>query len=220
MVPLTTDIHIENGSSIADVTVHYEGGRVESYSVKDMDFLTAFQKCYKPDASILGQMPDGYVDALYVNDENFKVCIEVPAGIRNITYYGDVFFVPFPALLFRLTVREGKVVASKVVAELNGSCYCYPFGNVYTDGRICWGSTVLPPITCLQDVNQIIQLFFGSETNNDLYSAGRNVANKKQYVNQRGLFEFLEKKRKFPKQDLIPIYPMRKSEFIKEMMTD
>jgi len=220
MEPLTTDIHIEKGSSYADVTVHYEGGRVESYSVKDVDVVEVFNVCYKPDASRLGQLPDGYVDALYVDSENFKVCIEVPAGIRNITYYGDVFFIPFPALLFRLTVSKGKIVSSKVVAELNGYCYCYPFGNVYTDGRICWGSTALPKITCLSDVNQVIQLFFGSETNNDLYSAGRNVPNKKQYVNQRGLFEFLEKKLKFPKRDLIPTFPWRKSEFINQMMTD
>ena len=58
--------------------------------------------------------------------------------------------------------------ASGMIGPASRLCY-YPFGNVYDNGKICWGNTVFPKMTSIKDAEKLIQAFFDAETNNDLY---------------------------------------------------
>lgn len=54
----------------------------------------------------------------------------------------------------------------------SGAVGPYPSPNVYVDGRICWGTVrdTKPPMTFPRDCDKVLNIFFGSEFNNDLWN--------------------------------------------------
>lgn len=76
-------------------------------------------------------------------------------------------------------------------------CY-YPFGNVYDNGKICWGNTVFPKMTSIKDAEKLIQAFFDAETNNDLYQ--NRIAEHPEFKEQSGLLETLKEMEVFPQK--------------------
>lgn len=134
---------------------------------------------------------------------------------RRVMYYQTTenpYLFEFPALIFYMETRKDKVDASairifavkeKSLNEIGSDTklYHYPFGNVYTEGRICWGSTQLPEVQSFNDFKKIILTFFGGVTNDDLFSRTGKVC--KEIACQRELLEFLVKEDKFPKQLLV-----------------
>ncbi len=154
----------------------------------------------------IGHIPDGLVD-FSIGDRagHFKAVFMVPAGIRMLPYYGEVFTVPFPETVFFLSTQSGRVVESKVFSKKGSRLYHYPFGNVYSDGRICWGGTSLPSVQAISDMKKIPALFYGGDTNNDLYQVGTNVIRKDIFTHQRGLIHALKDLQEFPTEWLVPI---------------
>lgn len=154
----------------------------------------------------VGKLPHGLLDfAIGDVPGTFKAILKVPAGIRSLQYHSEPFMVPFPETVFLLTSVSGRLVFSQVFASENGNVYHYPFGNVYPDGKICWGRNSLPEIRSLLDMQKIPILFYGSDTNDDLYTAGRSVIKRSEFAHQRGLIKNLEKETEFPSQWLVPI---------------
>ena len=74
--------------------------------------------------------------------------ITVSAHLGVIYLFGVPKQVVFPDLAFLFKVREGMVSASfcfalkrdesGMIGPASRLCY-YPFGNVYDNGKICWG---------------------------------------------------------------------------------
>lgn len=201
-------ITLTEDSSQVHSVLYYENGRQEEMYVEVYKFVEALANSYEPQLSPLGAIPNGYIDAAVGNNANtYRICLSVPAGIRCLSYYDDDYFIPFPECVFFLSYKNGiKEGDSYVFARIGSSdiLYRYPFANVYDTGVICWGSTVLPEVTCMKDAINHIELFFGSKTNNDLYRAGSSVVFKEEFINQRGLFEFLKTKQFFPEELLVP----------------
>lgn len=59
----------------------------------------------------------------------------------------------------------------KPITEQSQSLYHFPLGNVYTDGRICWGSRrskKLPTSITLANIGAFVDAFFSSTFNTDL----------------------------------------------------
>ena len=81
--------------------------------------------------------------------------------------------------------------------------YHYPYGNVYRDGRICWGSNSLPQISSLADFERVINLFFGAKTNNDLYEPPKVKHEEHEYApSQLELISLMEREDEFPEKFL------------------
>lgn len=154
----------------------------------------------------IGPIPDGLVDFSIGDRAGYiKAVFSVPAGVRMLPYYGEIFTVPFPETVFFLSTQSGRIVESKVFAKKGNLLYHYPFGNVYSDGRICWGGTSLPSVQAIADLKKIPALFYGGDTNNDLYTVGTNVIRKEIFVHQRGLIHALKELQEFPAEWLVPI---------------
>lgn len=161
----------------------------------------------------------------YEQTEGFYLGSESQNGSRRAIFYLPAerrvmryqttetpYVFEFPGLVFYMETRKNKVdvsamrifaVKEKTLAEIGSDTklYHYPFGNVYSDGRICWGSTQMPMIESFNDLKKIILTFFGSVTNDDLFHKNEKI--KKEIACQRELLEFLVKEDEFPNELLV-----------------
>ena len=157
----------------------------------------------------IGQIPNGFYDGVLIQnkEQSFDVIITVSAHLGVIYLFGVPKQVVFPDLAFLFKVREGMVSASfcfalkwdesGMIGPASRLCY-YPFGNVYDNGKICWGNTVFPKMTSIKDAEKLIQAFFDAETNNDLYQ--NRIAERPEFKEQSGLLETLKEMEVFPQK--------------------
>jgi len=153
----------------------------------------------------LGTLPFGYVDCLYGGPGNYKIAVLYPEKARGVKYYKDTYRVPYPNVLFIFDVKGGvlhshyafAVKDAEITAET--VLYKYPFGNVGVGGSMCFGTIKRPNMTLMSSVDEVCQLFFNGETNDDLYTPEKTTKQLKQYE----LYKFLEGKKKFPYSILI-----------------
>lgn len=170
----------------------------DTYKTADYDYETPL-------------LPKGTVGFKADHDlSKFAAAILVCAERRRIVYFNDVFEVPHPDLIFFFKVKNRKVLDSRVFAvkseliEKDAELCCFPFGNVYSDGTICWGSNTLPDIDKPLKLEQLPYLFFDSPYNGDLYRGEKPF---RMYLKE------LEKMPVFPAETLRPYARFR--EFFK-----
>lgn len=178
------------------------------------DFLNMINESYISQGMIhLGKLPRGYYDGrIDVNENGFECLVVVPEGIKPIIYYDKVYTIPFPSLLFFFRIQSGILKYSNVYAlkkdnvDDNDYVYHYPFGNVHSDGSICWGSNTVNGIRNFREVEKAVSMFFGCSTNDDLWERNRiNVSDKDPRILQRGLIESLMGQKKFPLELLVKL---------------
>lgn len=187
--------------SAVSLSIAKDNGLVEEKMVSFTDFKAVLDaSAIAGDSVRIGHLPKGFYDGTVsaTNPLTFRTAIVVPAEVRPLMCYGETFLVPFPTLLFTFRVRNGFInrscvyaVADKTVTD-RSILYEYPYGNVYEDGHICWGGNALGRVPSCKALDKIVSLFFGSETNDDLY---RND----EYPMQRALIMHVMKKKTFPK---------------------
>lgn len=123
----------------------------------------------------------------YISEEKCDITVKETVILlfqtvnRPFKYHETVFAsIPFPALLFKFDVIGEQLKEVKVGAVTNtilkdkSIVYHYPYSNVYHDGRICFGTNVLPKIEKLTDLSAIPELFLSGIQNDDLYSTANN----------------------------------------------
>lgn len=159
----------------------------------------------------IGKLPDGFYDGGYdVLTGTYEAIIHVPGGKRPIFFMEQAHVVAFPSLVFYLRTDRNRMTKSLLFAvddskglSEQSKLYHYPYGNVYKDGRICWGRNELPKISSFADFGGVINLFFGSPTNNDLYEPPEIKQEGKEFKpSQQELIGFAEKEDFFPEKFL------------------
>jgi hypothetical protein len=187
-------ISIKQDDSLASVTTNHTDGTSARKIVPLRNLIDAINdvSVTELDGALLGAIPIGYLESQYHSPGNFSIWISLPEQIRTLTYYGKAYQIPFPPLLFYFEVLKTNVVksflfATKGTPAPGATLFRYPFGNVYGNGRICWGNLSLPKITALKDTELLIKAFFMSETNDDLFKS-------EQGKTQRQLLHSLRKK--------------------------
>ena len=143
--------------------------------------------------------------AVYFSDYLNYTCIwEEGAKERLLvlkTPLGDKHYhVPFPTLIFRITVKDGQVVSKYCFArKKNSKTICrYPFGNVSNSGSICMGNISANDMTCVEDFSDD---FFMGVTNNDYYRNGEGRVTFE--VTQEQLLDKLSALKEFPDNWLV-----------------
>ena len=203
--PQAVRVHCEDDDNIA-VLKH----------ISYQDFVELLTESYKHDGAVnrIGTLPIGFIDGGYEKiTSTYEAIMHLPAQERPMKYFDKVYIVPFPDLVFYLKAQKGNVTTSKVFAlesgdtTENAKLYRYPYGNVYDDGRICWGSNrnTIPRVHCLKDFEKVVTLFFGAETNNDLFQSPKYEKDGVLVdVSQTELIQLVEGKEKFPVEFLNP----------------
>ena len=147
----------------------------------------------------------------------------LPASMQIMQYENTQYDVCVPSLVFSFHVDKGRLEKTRVFVLKddkptgNSVLYRYPFGNVYDDGRVCWGSNVFPDILEIKRLEMVMTLFIQSPCNSDLYQSEKCIGVKG--VPLRELFEQLHNKQDFPEEYLMPIKKQRGNMCLKDLMT-
>lgn len=131
----------------------------------------------------IGEIPHGYIDGAVSSDGKMSVLIHMPAQKTHFFSGGVHREVAFPGLVFGFAKnKDDKVTTSQCFSvkgeELSNSThlYLYPYGNVSHTGGICWGNGLkYATISHLKDFEELIQIFFDSETFPHYYEASVNT---------------------------------------------
>lgn len=106
---------------------------------------------------------------------SYKIVIESLGRKRRFMYREKKYNIPFPTCCFVFHVESNILrrsflfsTAKPIVSE-SDFLYCFPFGNIYDDGRICWGDNTLPDIYNVLAFDEIVALFYSAPYNGDLF---------------------------------------------------
>ena len=187
---------VSDEETFAKVRVEFsfgDGSAVQK-TVTMADFIRAMSTIEAEQERCLeiGQIPNGFYDGVLIQnkEQSFDVIITVSAHLGVIYLFGVPKQVVFPDLALK---RD----ESGMIGPASRLCY-YPFGNVYDNGKICWGNTVFPKMTSIKDAEKLIQSFFDAETNNDLYQ--NRIVEHPEFKEQSGLLETLKEMEVFPQK--------------------
>lgn len=204
---LDEDFNKSNCIECAKVTIQEKNGTKRIMLVTMESLVSALVKSsVKKAAKVpVGKIPFGYYDAA-VGEEQGKLCAEVvtvlPPGRQILQYEKTMYDVCLPSLVFKFNITQGRIYSTYVyvmkddVPADDSRLYRYPFGNVSVDGHVCWGANVLPDISELKSLEEVMTLFVQSPCNNDYYN-GRDYCNHKD-ITLRQLFEILKDEEDYP----------------------
>lgn len=190
--------------------------------------LKAFKKSVVETVELapIGEIPFGYYNgAVGIINSKLKADIVtvLPASMQIMQYENTQYDVCVPSLVFSFHVDKGRLEKTRVFVLKDEEpteksvLYRYPFGNVYDDGKVCWGSNVFPDILEIKRLEMVMTLFIQSLCNSDLYQSEKCIGVKG--VPLRELFEQLHNKQNFPEEYLMPIKKQRGKMCLKDLMT-
>ena len=212
VIKMTIKLSLKNQAKVA-VNATFSDGRAERKEMLVEDLIESLKNGLSEgrgnDRSYLriGEMPEGYVDgAVAPSDGSMKVAVRFPAGMRQYNYCGRIFLVPQPDMLCLASSVANHLVNLWVYAVGEGDkLFHYPTANVYTDGRVCLGTTERPEFQTIKDAEKLLPYYYGTEFNNDLYRPGLTVIDGPGFTNQEGLLRALQGKDVFPEEWMVPM---------------
>lgn len=192
-------ICMKGGSSDVKVTFRESDGSETERVLSISQFLEIFEKEKSSEYYGVSPLFEHYEPANKMQglicgkkyDECVKGILFVPAGMRPMNYAGEKFIVPYPSLIFFLISNGGVLKESLcfVVKEatmeklrMDSRLYVFPFGNVHPDtARICWGTNKFKPIKDYENLREVVEIFFSSESNSDYVNPKKNFKGCKSY---------------------------------------
>lgn len=169
---------IQSGDMYAHIQKEFTDGTVESCSTEISELAQAFHNAVPSKFVSIGKLPEGFKDLrIDVNNPGtFEIDLTTPSGVYVVNYMGKEMKIPFPKLFFTVRVAHSQITKASVWAINKSGQMChYPFGNVYTDGHICWGGYRFPKVANAFQTGIVPRQFFSLGTNNDLWSEQRIV---------------------------------------------
>ena len=165
---------------VESVQLREERGAITKKRIAFNDFVDAINRSVVEndnDYMELGAMPKGYYNGGISKEDSFFGILSVPERKYPAKYHEEGFLIPYPSLVFRFTVKKKRLVDSVVYAVTDANItdktelYYFPYANVYRNGTICWGENNLPQIGCMEELQLLPELFFGSPYNDDLFQS-------------------------------------------------
>ena len=202
VIKMTIKLSLKNQAK-ATVNATFSDGRAERKEMLVEDLIAL---CGREHLCLM-EMPEGYVDgAVSPTDGSMKVAVRFSAGMRQYNYCGRIFLVPQPEMLCLAESVANHLVNLWVYAVgEEDKLFHYPTANVYTDGRVCLGTTERPEFQTIKDAEKLLPYYYGTEFNNDLYRPGLTVIDGPGFTNQEGLLRALQGKDVFPEEWMVPM---------------
>lgn len=147
-----------------------------------------------PAGTIYYAKKDGSEVILFQDSPKIRQVLQSSYGTSRHT-------IPTPNTIFGLGFRNSVLTTSLVgttvmpAFSLETTLKDYPFGNIYNDGRVCWGSAEIGHIDSIVQVNDVISEFYNASFNGDLFRSPNGES-------LRSYIESLEGQQFFPSQDL------------------
>lgn len=184
-----------------------ENGKLVKKTISIDELRATINENYIKDNEMLriGKIPPNYYDGyMKYNEGKFscRVIFVLPRKKRCIEYSNQLWWIPFPTLVFKFYVSNNFLIKSKLFATKGEICddkllYFFPLGNVYDTGEICWGNVKFPQIHTIWDLNTIIDLFFRSPSNDELFIKPKTINDLEEFL------KLLQSKKTFPQKFLV-----------------
>ncbi len=165
-------------------------GLCKTISREDYVRLISRKSDGEPVRTHIPRLPQGTLDLEWGDEKNYSLSVYVPADVRPTSYLkeSNSQMLPFPNLIFYFEVHQGMIVDSRVFATRDSYravgkdtklCH-FPYGNVYPEGAICWGSNqgVQNVQNGIKGIEKVIGIFFNGIMNNDLYNSSKTKLKK------------------------------------------
>lgn len=159
-------------TSVVHVEIQSADGEMTQKGISLEDFRSAINNAVENSQKVrIGRLPRGYYDGSIdaMDPHTFQCVVVVPAGTKAVSYYDTAYEVPYPPTVFLFNVEAGRLNGSRAffvksnTPDSDAVLYQYCFGNVNSDsgsvGNICWGGNILPDLSCMEDINQLVALF-------------------------------------------------------------
>jgi len=147
--------------SIRTLTVN-QFCKILNQSVEEELSFSEIRKNFYPADTIWAKMADY---------SNFDVIWREKPGKRCFVYQDKHYMIPFPTLVFALSVRGGAVRGKQCYAQKEkggDALFYYPFGNVSEGGSICMGNINMGNY---ERVEEFSEDFYLGITNNDYFGS-------------------------------------------------
>lgn len=134
-----------------------------------------------------------------MGSNSFDAIVVYKAQKRAMSFYGQHYYLPYPALVGVVSVRNGIKRGCEIYALPTDDpveetpLMQYPFGNVRRDGSTCYGNILVNDIKGVSDAHKVLDAFLCGDTNDDLYH-NQNT----EHLSQGKLIEKLLKKETYP----------------------
>lgn len=204
----------QNCCEYAKVLITGKSGKKRVRIVSMESLLKALQKSLviKRGGMAVGKIPFGYYDAQITEDQGMfcaDMIAVLPAGKQMMRYEDTLYDVSIPSLVFRFEVNRERITGTRVYVmkdktPTDQSClYRYPFGNVSSQGGVCWGGNKLPDIHDLKGLEEAMMLFIQSPCNSDYYNGSDYCGHAG--LSLRELFEKLKDEEAYPNDYLVAL---------------
>ena len=215
-IDTTTKIDPNSGDTYVKVSIYYSTGEVDCKTMGFKEYsmwLLGAKEEQVPFVHLdMESLPKYYYDGMISSEKDtFKVMLLVPAGKHQLVSenYDFAETIPYPALLFKLSVNKGVCVHKDcyaVIPEKDGKLkddsrlYRYPYGNVSSDGGICMGN-ISVKLADISESDKFCEEFFLGIDEGHYYEPGEMVSKD---WNLGKLYNEVLKKDSFPKTWLVP----------------
>jgi hypothetical protein len=199
----------DDGSPVR--VIAQDGRERQVYKVELSDFIIALTSGENADMMEYfptnnGKLPATLYNFCFARNAarfSCKAVFRFPAGKYLINYCRKDYYVALPELVFFLTISNEEVRRDEayVFAAKGDTLYHAPLSNVYSEGKICWGSIKLPKCKNLVDVERVCEIFLSANGNSDL-----SLDVSKRYGNMGNMLAALENVDVFPEEDYKPLY--------------
>lgn len=180
-----------------NIKVSYkERGKVVSKNVAPEDFIAAIQEDMVLRTGIISRGVREYL----VSGPTTVITLETPPRTRKIVYQKrninveHKYNIPFPGLVFIFKIVSNKLNNAWVYAtkepllRKSVELFLFPYGNVYGDGRICWGdeSFLAADTYTATNVSSIVTRFiqapFNDDLDDNLFKANKEIKTSQQLM--------------------------------------
>lgn len=195
-------LEITNGSHNA-IARFKKGDQVSTKNISISDLIVQLSKDMEITTGIL---PSG--TKFYAGTKNcYCIGVQIPAKVRTAEFNAGgikTFTVPFPEMLFIFNIKNERIIESSLfscippVGRSHDRLYRFPYGNVWKDGRICWGDLYIPDIKEPIVLDSVVQKFFNSVFSGHIIQGTNMFTPPEGVVNLRTLLEYLVGKDIFP----------------------
>jgi len=201
-------IKIPNGSSEAKISLINEDGISQHKNITINDLISKLTASFKFSTGLLPNNTRFYSGS----STDYIIGIESPAGVRRFLKASrtnkkpEALNIPFPNCLFIFNIKNSKIRWSKLYSLKRpayvetDAMYRFPFGNTYSDGRICWGNNKLKIVSSPIKLMEHIAMFYDAPFNGDLFDSETiNYPTNSKNVNDFwSLLVYLDGKKIFP----------------------
>jgi len=155
----------------ANISVQRQDGTTDQKTVSIRDIINNLASSHKFSTGLLPKGTRFFLGSTV----DYFIGIGTDARKRIFRYGDTENNIPFPYCFFAFIIKNKHIYKTYMYTSVRSleletdRLYHFPYGNVYSHGEVCWGCVNLPEIRKPMDLVGVVNTFFSSNFNGDLF---------------------------------------------------